>query len=76
MYQFFHGTNTDTDSCLLGMITSEMLGEAIRRKKGVINKMDQDLDSFIKVVSHCTTLLTKLDCILFSYSAGYIIYIS
>ena len=50
MYQLFHGTNTDTDSCLLGMITSEMLGEAIRRKKGVINKMDQDLDSFIKVV--------------------------
>ena len=49
MYQLFHGTNTDTDSCLLGMITSEMLGEAIR-KTGVINKMDQDLDSFIKVV--------------------------
>ena len=68
MYQLFHGTNTDTDSCLLGMITSEMLGEAIRRKKGVINKMDQDLDSFIKVVSHCTTLLTKLVCILSSYS--------
>jgi len=50
MYQLFHGTETDTYSCLLGMIITEMLGEAIRRKKGVINKMDQDLDSFIKVV--------------------------
>ncbi|KAG2580460.1 hypothetical protein PVAP13_6NG344400 [Panicum virgatum] len=29
----------------------EMLGEAIRRKKGVINKMDQDLDSFIKATT-------------------------
>ena len=50
MYQLFHGTETDTYSCLLGMIITEMLGEAIKRKKGVINKMDQDLDSFIKVV--------------------------
>lgn len=31
------------------MVNLEMLGEAIRRKKGVINKVDQDLDSFIKV---------------------------
>ncbi|CAD6264943.1 unnamed protein product [Miscanthus lutarioriparius] len=29
----------------------EMLGEAIRRKKGVINKVDQDLDSFIKATT-------------------------
>ncbi|VAI74649.1 unnamed protein product [Triticum turgidum subsp. durum] len=28
-----------------------MLGEAIRRKKGVINKVDQDLDSFIKATT-------------------------
>lgn len=28
-----------------------MLGEAIGRKKGAINKVDQDLDSFIKVVN-------------------------
>jgi hypothetical protein len=38
------------NSYLYGMTNSEMLGEAIRRKKGVINKVDQDLDSFIKVV--------------------------
>nr|CAB3481629.1 unnamed protein product [Digitaria exilis] len=31
--------------------SSEMLGEAIRRKKGVINKVDQDLDSFIKATT-------------------------
>jgi hypothetical protein len=36
-------------SCLYGMTNPEMLGEAIRRKKGVINKVDQDLDSLIKV---------------------------
>ncbi|KAJ1269487.1 hypothetical protein BS78_07G215800 [Paspalum vaginatum] len=29
----------------------EMLGEAIRRKKGVINKVDHDLDSFIKATT-------------------------
>ncbi|KAL6661918.1 hypothetical protein ACP70R_001302 [Stipagrostis hirtigluma subsp. patula] len=29
----------------------EMLGEAIRRKKGVINKVDQDLDSFVKATT-------------------------
>jgi hypothetical protein len=33
------------------MATLEMLGEAIRREKGVINKVDQDLDSFIKVIN-------------------------
>jgi hypothetical protein len=33
------------------MTTLEMLGEAIRRKKGVINRVDQELDSFIKVVN-------------------------
>jgi hypothetical protein len=33
------------------MATLEMLGEAIRRKKGVINKVDQELDSFIKVIN-------------------------
>jgi hypothetical protein len=33
------------------MATLEMLGEAIRRKKDVINKVDQELDSFIKVIN-------------------------
>jgi hypothetical protein len=49
-----------------------MLGEAIRRKKGVINKVDQDLDSFIKVFSYCTaSLLVTLDYILFGYSKNF-----
>ncbi|CAM0911760.1 unnamed protein product [Alopecurus aequalis] len=39
----------DFSSKMLGTNNEfEMLGEAIRRKKGAINKVDQDLDSFIK----------------------------
>jgi len=45
-----------------------MLGEAIRRKKGVINKVDQDLDSFIKVVLLYYFVFARPDYILFSYS--------
>ncbi|CAO2190429.1 unnamed protein product [Urochloa humidicola] len=42
----------DFSSKMLGTNNEfEMLGEAIRRKKGVINKMDQDLDSFIKATT-------------------------
>ncbi|EMS49680.1 ABC transporter G family member 38 [Triticum urartu] len=40
------GTNNE-----FGETPSWMLGEAIRRKKGVINKVDQDLDSFIKATT-------------------------
>lgn len=63
----------DFSSKMLGTNNEfEMLGEAIRRKKGVINKVDQDFDSFIKVVSQCiTSLLVKLDYILFSYSKNF-----
>jgi hypothetical protein len=57
-YQFFHGIDTDT-RCPFAWNDSEMLGEAIRRKKGVINKVDQDLDSFFKVV-HSFLLLFQL----------------
>lgn len=38
-------------SCLNGMTNSETIGEAIRRKKGVINKVGQDLDSVINVTT-------------------------
>jgi len=55
-------------SCLYGITNSEMLGEAIRRKKGVINKVDQDLDSFIKVVLLYYFVFARPDYILFSYS--------
>ncbi|CAO2211715.1 unnamed protein product [Urochloa humidicola] len=42
----------DFSSKMLGTNNEfEMLGEAIRRKKGVINKVDQDLDSFIKATT-------------------------
>ncbi|TVU04726.1 hypothetical protein EJB05_47857 [Eragrostis curvula] len=42
----------DFSSKMLGTSNQfEMLGEAIRRKKGVINKVDQDLDSFIKATT-------------------------
>ncbi|RLN03411.1 ABC transporter G family member 45 [Panicum miliaceum] len=42
----------DFSSKMLGTNNEfEMLGEAIRRKKGVINKLDQDLDSFIKATT-------------------------
>lgn len=47
---------------------SEMLGEAIRRKKGVINKVDQDLDSFIKVVLLYYFVFARSNYVLFSYS--------
>ena len=55
-------------SYLYGITNSEMLGEAIRRKKGVINKVDQDLDSFIKVVLLYYFVFARPDYILFSYS--------
>jgi hypothetical protein len=45
-----------------------MIGEAIRRKKGVINKVDQDLDSFIKVVLPYYFVFARPDYILCSYS--------
>jgi hypothetical protein len=38
-------------SCLNGMTNSETIGEAIRRKKGVINKVGQDLDLVINVTT-------------------------
>jgi hypothetical protein len=38
-------------SCLNGMTNSETIGEAIRRRKGVINKVAQDLDSVINVTT-------------------------
>ncbi|KAL6900988.1 hypothetical protein ACP4OV_005664 [Aristida adscensionis] len=42
----------DFSSKMLGTNNEfEMLGEAIRRKKGVINKVDHDLDSFIKATT-------------------------
>ncbi|GJN15549.1 hypothetical protein PR202_gb02470 [Eleusine coracana subsp. coracana] len=42
----------DFSSKMLGTSNQlEMLGEAIRRKKGAINKVDQDLDSFIKATT-------------------------
>ncbi|CAL5000751.1 unnamed protein product [Urochloa decumbens] len=42
----------DFSSKMLGTNNEfEMLGEAIRRKKGVINKVDQDLDSLIKATT-------------------------
>uniref|UniRef100_A0A0D9XAF4 ABC transporter domain-containing protein n=1 Tax=Leersia perrieri TaxID=77586 RepID=A0A0D9XAF4_9ORYZ len=42
----------DFSSKMLGTNNEfEMLGEAIRRKKGVINKVDQELDSFIKATT-------------------------
>jgi len=55
-------------SYLYGITNSEMLGEAIRRKKGVINRVDQDLDSFIKVVLLYYFVFARPDYILFSYS--------
>ncbi|AQK57890.1 ABC transporter G family member 34 [Zea mays] len=46
----------DFSSKMLGTNNEfDMLGEAIRRKKGVINEVDQDLDSFIKLFSQATT---------------------
>ncbi|GJN04172.1 hypothetical protein PR202_ga21696 [Eleusine coracana subsp. coracana] len=50
----------DFSSKMLGTSNQlEMLGEAIRRKKGAINKVDQDLDSFIKILglSECADTL-------------------
>ncbi|AQK57856.1 ABC transporter G family member 34 [Zea mays] len=42
----------DFSSKMLGTNNEfDMLGEAIRRKKGVINEVDQDLDSFIKATT-------------------------
>ncbi|XP_025875711.1 aBC transporter G family member 45 isoform X1 [Oryza sativa Japonica Group] len=42
----------DFSSKMLGTNNEfEMLGEAIRRKKGVINRVDQELDSFIKATT-------------------------
>ncbi|KAG8087771.1 hypothetical protein GUJ93_ZPchr0010g9291 [Zizania palustris] len=42
----------DFSSKMLGTNNEfEILGEAIRRKKGVINKVDQELDSFIKATT-------------------------
>lgn len=38
-------------SCLNGMTNSKTIGEAIRRKKGVINKVGQDLDLVINVTT-------------------------
>ncbi|KAL5221098.1 hypothetical protein ABZP36_025811 [Zizania latifolia] len=47
---FLHDMNTNS-VFPFGMTTLEILGEAIRRKKGVINKVDQELDSFIKATT-------------------------
>ena len=43
------------------MVTSDILGEAVGRKNSAINKVDQDVATFIKVVKFFFGVLLKID---------------